>query len=243
MSITIKKNSKPRLPLCVMSCDKPLHEKLNKYEMTKTCINKHHTTAIIGKPGQGKSSLMYSFMKSKNLLKKCFNTLFYIAPANSMNSMDDNIFSKLPEDQIFTELNGEILDEIIERAKNREDGDKICLIIIDDMASQLKNGDVQKALKQIAMNKRHLGIYSTFIMSNLEISTIRGKTISIDNIILFKVSPDEMESIFTETLPQYKSISQDIQKIVYDKPHEYLVINTETGRLFKKFDELIINEE
>ena len=81
-----------------------------------------------------------------------------------MNSMDDNIFSKLPEDQIFNELNGDVLDEIIERAKNREDGDTLC-IIIDDMASQLKNGDVQKALKQIAMNKRHLGIYSTFILS------------------------------------------------------------------------------
>jgi hypothetical protein len=99
--------------------------------------------------------------------------------------MEDNIFSKLPEDQIFTELNGEILDEIIERANNREDGDKLC-IIIDDMASQLKNGDVvQKALKQIAMNKRHLGIYSTFIIkSNMEKSSIRdGKTISM--IILF----------------------------------------------------------
>ena len=242
MSITIKKNSKPSLPLCVMSCDKPLHEKLNKYEMTKTCLNKHHTTAIIGKPGQGKSSLMYSFMKSKNLLKKCFNTLFYIAPANSMNSMDDNIFSKLPEDQIFTELNGEILDEIIERAKNREDGDKICLII-DDMASQLKNGDVQKALKQIAMNKRHLGIYSTFIMSQTWKSVPFEVRRLYSNIILFKVSPDEMESIFNETLPQNKSISQDIQKIVYDKPHEYLVINTETGRLFKKFDELLIDQE
>jgi hypothetical protein len=241
MSITIKKNSKPELPLCVMSCDKPLHEKLNKYEMTKTCLNKHHTTAIIGKPRQGKSSLMYSFMKSKNLLKKCFNTVFYICPANSMSSMDDNIFSKLPEDQIFHELNGEVLDEIIERAKAREDGDRIC-IIIDDMASQLKNGDVQKALKQIAMNKRHLGIYS-FIMSQTWKSVPFEVRRLYDNIILFKVSPDEMESIFQETLPQYKPISQDIQKIVFNKPHEYLVINTETGRLFKKFDELIINDE
>jgi DNA replication protein DnaC len=242
MSITIKKNSKPSLPLCVMSCDKPLHEKLNKYEMTKTCLNKHHTTAIIGKPGQGKSSLMYSFMKSKNLLKKCFNTLFYIAPASSLNSMEDNIFSKLPEDQIFTELNGEVLDEIIERAKNREDGDKICLII-DDMASQLKNGDVQKALKQIAMNKRHLGIFSTFIMSQTFFSIPKEVRRLIDNYFLFKVGKDDMENIFNEILPQYKSISEDIQKIVYDKPHEYLVINTESGRLFKKFDELIIDQE
>jgi len=242
MSITIKKNSKPTLPICVMSCDKPLHEKLNKYEMTKTCMNKHNTTAIIGKPGQGKSSLMYSFMKSKNLLKKCFNSVFYICPANSMNSMDDNIFSKLPDDQVFHELNGEILDEIIERAKDREDGDKLC-IIIDDFAASLKSSDVQKALKQIAMNKRHLGIYSTFIMSQTWKSVPFEVRRLYDNIFLFKVSPDEMESIFTETLPQYKPISSDIQKIVYDKHHEYLVINTGSGRLFKKFDELIINDE
>ncbi len=241
MSITIKKNSKPTLPICVMSCDKPLHEKLNKYEMTKTCLNKHHTTAIIGKPGQGKSSLLYSFFKG-NLLKKCYNTVFYIAPASSLKSMQDDIFSKLPDDQIFTELNGEVLDEIIERAKNREDGDKIC-IIIDDMASQLKNSDAISRLKLLSMNRRHMGLYSLFIMSQTWKSVPFEVRRLYTNIFLFKVSPDEMESIFTETLPQYKPISEDIQKEVYDKPHEYLVINTESGRLFKKFDELIINDE
>jgi hypothetical protein len=241
MSITLKKHQKPDLPICVMSCDKPLHEKLNKYEMTKTCMNNHHTTAILGKPRQGKSSLVYSWFKSKNMLKKCFDTIFYIAPANSMLSMSDNIFAKLPEDQIYNELNGEVLDEIIERAKAREDGDKIA-IIIDDMASQLKNGDVQKALKQIAMNKRHLGIYATFILSQTWKSVPFEVRRLYDNIVVFKVSPDEMESMFVETLPQYKDYSQAIQKLVYNKPHEYLVINTGSGRLFKKFDEIIIND-
>lgn len=242
MSITLKKHQKPDLPICVMSCDKPLHDKLNKYEMTRTCMNKHNTTAILGKPGQGKSSLVYSWFKSKNMLKKCFDTIFYICPANSMNSMDDNIFSKLPDDQIFNELNGEVLDEIIERAKAREDGDKIA-IIIDDMASQLKNGDVQKALKQIAMNKRHLGIYATYILSQTYKSVPFEIRRLYDNIVVFKVSPDEMESLFVETLPQYKDYSQAIQKMVYNKPHEYLVINTGSGRLFKKFDEIIINDD
>ena len=93
------------------------------------------------------------------------------------------------------------------------------------------------------MNRRHMGIYGTFIMSQTWKSVPFEVRRLYSNIFLFKVSPDEMESIFTETLPQYKAISQDIQKIVFNKPHEYLVINTETGRLFKKFDELIINEE
>ncbi len=242
MSITLKKHQKPDLPLCVMSCDKPLHEKLNKYEMTKTCMNKHHTCAIIGKPGQGKSSLVYSFFKSKNMLKKCFDTIFYICPPNSAGSMEDSIFSKLPEDQIFDELTGDVLDTIIQRAKDREDGDKIA-IIIDDMASQLKNGDVQKALKQIAMNKRHLGIYATFILSQTWKSVPFEVRRLYDNIIVFKVSPDEMETMFVETLPQYKDYSNAIQKLVYNKPHEYLIINTGSGRLFKKFDEIIINDD
>ena len=242
MSITLKKHQKPDLPVCEMSCDKPLHEKLNKYEMTRTCLNKHNTCAILGRPGQGKSSLVYSWFKSKNMLKKCFDTIFYICPASSLNSLEDNIFSKLPDDQIYDELNGEVLDEIIERAKAREDGDKIA-IIIDDMASQLKNGDVQKALKQIAMNKRHLGIYATFILSQTWKSVPFEVRRLYDNIVVFKVSPDEMESLFVETLPQYKDYSQAIQKLVYNKSHEYLVINTGSGRLFKKFDEIIINDD
>ncbi len=176
------------------------------------------------------------------MLKKCFDTSVYIATVNSMLSMSDNIFSKLPENQIFNELNGEVLDEIIERAKDREDGDKIA-IIIDDMASQLKNGDVQKALKQIAMNKRHLGIYATFILSQTWKSVPFEVRRLYDNIIVFKVSPDEMESMFVETLPQYKDYSNAIQKLVYNKPHEYLIINTGSGRLFKKFDEIIINDD
>jgi len=242
MSITLKKHQKPDLPVCAMSCDKPLHEKLNKYEMTKTCLNNHHTTAIIGKPRQGKSSLVYSWFKSKNMLKKCFDTIFYICPANSMNSMDDNIFSKLPDNQIFDELTGEVLDEIIERAKAREEGDKIA-IIIDDCAASLKNSSVQKSLKQISCNKRHLGIYATFILSQTWKSVPFEVRRLYDNIVVFKVSPDEMESMFIETLPQYKDYSQAIQKMVYNKPHEYLVINTGSGRLFKKFDEIIINDD
>lgn len=241
MSITLKKHQKPELKIPVMSCDKPLHEKLNKYEMTKTCLNKHHTTAILGKPGQGKSSLIYSWFKSKNMLKKCYDTIFYICPPNSLNSLEDNIFSKLPEDQIYDELTGEALDEIIERAKDREDGDNIA-IIIDDCTASLKDSSVQKSLKQISCNKRHLGIY-TFILSQTWKSVPFEVRRLYDNIIVFRVSPDEMETMFVETLPQYKDYSQAIQKLVYDKPHEYLVINTGSGRLFKKFDEIIINDD
>ena len=240
--ITIKKYNKPDLPIPVMNCDKPLHRKLDNYEMTKTMFQKHATSCIIGKPSQGKSSLVYSFFKSKNMLKKCFTKIFYICPANSMNSLDDNIFGKLPEDQIFHELNGEILQSIIDQSMGRDDDDKIA-IIIDDMASELKKGDVQKLLKQISMNKRHLGIYETFILSQTFYSIPKEVRRLIDNYFIFKVSQDEMENIMTEILPQYKDLSQQLQKIIYDKKYNYLGVHTQSGRLFKNFDEIIINDE
>ena len=33
-----------------------------------------------------------------------------------------------------------------------------------------------------------------------------------------------------------------ISQIVWDKPHQYLFINTDSQRLFKNFDEIIIDE-
>jgi len=241
--IQIKKNKEAKLPLCVMNCDKPLHEKLNKYDMYNVAFSKASSTCIIGKPGQGKSSLLYSFFKSKDCLKKCFDHIYYICPSNSQSSMSDNIFGALPDDKIFDELNGDVLDEIIERTMNREEKDEKTAIIIDDMGSGLKNKDVQQQLKKIAQNKRHMGIYQTFILVQTWKSLPQEIRRLLDNIFLFKVGGNDMETIFDEILPQYKDKAHAIQKVVYDKPHQYLLINTRDGRLFRKFDELIIKDE
>ena len=70
MSITIKRNKKPDLPVCQMVCDKKIHPKLDKYELTKF-INCHSTNLLIGKPGSGKTNLIYQIMKS--ITNKCYD--------------------------------------------------------------------------------------------------------------------------------------------------------------------------
>ena len=70
MSITIKRNKKPDLPVCQMVCDKKIHPKLDKYELTKF-INCHSTSLLIGKPGQtGKSGFLLRLIV---ILIKLFN--------------------------------------------------------------------------------------------------------------------------------------------------------------------------
>lgn len=240
--IELKKHDKPHLEICKMGCDTQLHPKLDKYELTKTAFQKHKTTAIIGTPGQGKSSMIYAWFKSKNCLKKCFTKVFYIAPVASMASMEDNIFATLPKEQVFHEINGDVLDEIIDYCKNSDPDEKIC-IIIDDMASQLKQHEVQVRLKQIAMNKRHYHIYQTFILSQTWKSVPLEVRRLYDNIFLFKVGANDLANIFDESLQSYKHLAMDIQEIVFNKKYEYLFISLSENRLFKGWDELILNDK
>jgi len=241
MKLELKINKKPNLEVCKMGCDVELHPKLNKYEMTQCCFQKHKTTAVIGLPGSGKSSLVWSWFKSSKMLKKCFTRIYYICPANSQGSMEDNIFSKLPEEQIFHELDGNVLQDIINYCKSSEKDEKIC-IIIDDMASQLKNVDVQKCLKEISMNKRHMHVFQTIIMSQTWRSLPKEVRRLLDGIFLFKTGVDDLKGIFDEVLESYKHLAMEIQKMVFDKKHEYLYISLGDGRLFKCFDEIIFSD-
>ena len=73
--ISIKENDKPKLKVCEMICDVKLHAKLDKYELTQFLKN-HSTTLMIGKPKSGKTSLLYSFLKSKELLRNVYDKIF-----------------------------------------------------------------------------------------------------------------------------------------------------------------------
>ena len=60
------------------------------------------------------------------------------------------------------------------------------------------------------------------------------------NIFVFKVSKNEMEQIFDEVVELPKQYILPLMKLTYDKPHQYLFINTDSQRLFKGFDEILI---
>jgi DNA replication protein DnaC len=64
MNINIKQNKKPKLCMPSFNVDNELSSKLNKYEITKL-MNKSNFTLFLGKAGSGKTSLMTSFLKTK----------------------------------------------------------------------------------------------------------------------------------------------------------------------------------
>lgn len=236
MSITIKKNVKPTFEMIEMLCDKPLSKSLDKYEMTKY-LNCHSTNLLIGKPGSGKTSLMLALFHK--LLRGCYHNIYLFQPSHSRASMKKDIFEELPDEQKFDELTFDNLNGVLESIKAEPECNH-CLIF-DDMGAYLKNNDIRKLLKEIIYNRRHYHI-SIYFLCQSYLSCEKDIRKLFSNIFIFRVSKAELETIFNEVVESKKDYIYQIAQIVFDKPHQYLFINTDSQRLFKNFDEIIITE-
>jgi len=240
MSITVKKNEAPALSTCEMVCDGGLHSKLNNFELTKF-LNSHETNLMIGRPASGKTSLLYSFFKSPKIFRKVFHNIYLFQPSHSRSSMKDNIFSKIPQEQCYEELNYENLNGVMESIKAEDKKYNNC-IIFDDMTAYLKNGDVKKLLKELIFNRRHLRCTVIFLVQTwYSIEKDIRKLFS--NIFCFRVSKQELSTIMDEVVESKAKYMNEIAKIVFNEPYKYLFINVNSQRLFDGFDELIFDEE
>ena len=231
--LSIKENKKPHLKVCEMVCDTKLHPKLDNYDLT-SFLNNHSTTLFIGRPKSGKTSLLYSFFKSKEIFKNTFDKIFLFQPEQSRASMKDKLFDKIPDDQKYNELNLENLKDIENNLSEYNN-----VILFDDMTAYLKDADIRKTLHELVFNRRHQHLSIIFLVQTyLSIDPDIRKLFS--NLFIFKCSKKEMEMIFDELVELPKNYILPIMKVVYDKPYQYLFINTDTQRLFSGFDEILI---
>jgi len=237
MAFEIKKNKAPKLEVIKMNCDSGLHNKLNNFEISKF-MNTHSTNLFCGKPGSGKTSLVTSMFKSKELFNKVFNNIYLIQPPHSRGSMKDDIFDSI--DRKFDDLNVENLTTILDEIKDEDSKYSSC-IIFDDVTSSLRDKNVVKLLRQIIFNRRHLRTSIFFLVQTyLSLEPQIRKLFS--NLFIFKVARKELQKIFEEHFEHDDDLANPISKLVFDEPYNFLFINTNTGRMFKNFDEILIDE-
>ena len=237
--ISIKKHKKPILTPCKMKCDQPLHKKLDKFELTKF-LNQHTTNLLIGKPRSGKTSLLFSLFENKEILRKVYHKIYVFQPSPSRASMKNDIFGKLPPDQLFNELNFENLDLVMDEIEATSDLN--IAIIFDDVGASLKNFDTMNLMKKLIFNRRHLHT-SVFFLVQTYYSIPKDIRKLFSNIFVFRVNKNELATIFDEIVEDKEmvDIAPQISKLIYDKPYNFMFINTDSQRIFKNFDELIIS--
>lgn len=237
MSFNIKHNPAPNLEPIKMICDGGLHKKLNKYEIT-SFMNKHSTNLFIGRPGSGKTSLITSMFKSKELFHHVYHNIYLFQPSHSRGSMKDDIFDTI--DKKYDELNAENLIAVMDEIKDEDPKYNNC-IIFDDVTASLKNKDVKKLLKELIFNRRHLRT-SIFFLVQTYLSIERDIRKLFSNLIIFKVSKKELETIFEEHFEHNEDLAIPISRFVFDVPYNFLFINTDSGRMFKNWDEIILDD-
>lgn len=241
MNITIKESKKPEFKVSKMACDTKLDNTgmLDKYEITKF-LNGNSTNLIIGRPQSGKTALTHSFFKNARdhngepfrIFKKRFENIFYFCPVQSMLSVKNNLFDKLPAEKIFHELTPENLEMVVNYIKAEPKEHKNC-IIIDDMAAYLK--DNERILKELFMNKRHYGL-TILCISQTWFSVPKEIRRLFDNLWTFKISKNENTNIYNEVVESKEKYADEISKIIFNEPYKFMFININSQRIFNGWD-------
>lgn len=240
MRIEIKKNNCPNLGKVNFACDRELSSKLNQYELVRDHLNKYNTSLLIGTQGSGKTSLLINFVKK--LYKKVFDKVYVFMPSTSRQSLNPNIFEVLPEEQLFEELNEETIRHVYEEAKTLSEEGKKTLIIYDDVQRALKNQAVLNSLKNIIANQRHLHVVNLILVQNF-FALHKSLREIVNNIILFKLGKSQTDKVFNEIIELHRDKFDKIRDLVYDEKFNWLFVSVASQRIYKKFDEIVFEEE
>jgi hypothetical protein len=197
---------------------------------------------ISGKPQSGKTSLILNLIcKNNKVYNKKFDRIYVFSP--SLITLKDDPFEDLPDNQKFSELTPQDLEQVLKDIQNS--GEKI-LFIMDDVVNDMKKNGVLAILNKMLMNRRHLAgsggscsfIITSQIYNKVPISLRKTAT----QVILYSTkNKKEIDTIFDELILIPKDDYYEILKYCFDKKHNfiYIDINKSHDKMFHKcFNEL-----
>ena len=235
--LKLKTNKKPLLNIPSFNVDGKLKNNLDNIEIFKL-MNKSHFALFLGKAGSGKSSLVISFLNSKDAFKKCFHNIFLFCPSNSRSSIKDDFWeNNLETEQIYDDLNIDNLIDAYSKIEIDSDNNFKSLIILDDVQKNLK-GDCEKLLLHIINNRRHNRICIWICCQNYKTIPLQVR-LALTDLFIFKVGKGELENIYEELTEIDKNKFNIITNNAYKVDHSFLYLNCLSQRLFNNWDEIV----
>jgi hypothetical protein len=240
----IIKHDAPKLNMPHFKCDVPLSKHLNEDPILKYMNKTFASSAIIGKKGSGKTSLLISWLQTPYKFKRVFYEIFVWMPKTSRASLKDSIYDKLPEDQLFEGVSFENLKLVYERLKENTTNNNFTLLIFDDVQSYLKDSEVERNLLHLIANARHLRCCIFIVAQNWN-KIPKNIRISMNDLFLFNVSKDEYDKIFDEWLEindkEFKNVLQLYTKYKNEDSHSFIYIHEKT-KFFINYNEIVFKD-
>jgi hypothetical protein len=166
-------------------------------------------------------------------------------PKNSRSSLKNDIFSQLPNEQVFDEMTIESLITCFEMVEKLSTEKKSSLVIFDDVQQFLK-GECQDLVLHMVNNRRHNRL-SIFILAQSYKKIPKMVRDAFSDLFLFKLSKEDYEEIFRElvTLPIeiWHLLLQNYFNELKAEVHSFLYISTKHQKYFINWNELVLDND
>ena len=224
-----------------MLCDKVISERIKS-----PLPNMSHYMSIIGGPGKGKSSLMMTMLTHPEMFHKAYHNVFVVMPKTSRASLAGNPFKNHSEDKLFDELTPNVLQYVHEYCKVGSEENHWSLLILDDCAAELKNKEVERMLKYLIWNRRHLKL-SIWILSQSYNAMPLSIRKALSHCVLFKPSnKKETEAVFSELFFLPKEEQQVVVNYCFPEgqegAHNFMFLDCAKGHIHKNFNRIEMSE-
>lgn len=228
---------------------KPVKEKMDKYipDIVEGVSRRNGMIyLLVGSGGSGKTSLLLNQFRRGGAYHRKFHHLYLFTPAISFASVQNHPFEK--HDKVHHELTRDTLEELYAELKERkeehddEDEMEYNCVVIDDMASTLKEKDVQKLLNTMLIKARHLNTCFIFtLQSYLYMPKMLRKQTTYATIFKPK-NREEWNSINQELLQMKEEDAKKLFDYIFEKEYSHLDIDTIENHLYRNFNLLEIKK-
>jgi Cdc6-like AAA superfamily ATPase len=238
----IEELEKPNLRKVKMLCDEVIDEKLLKYPMAEDLWSHTSFNVILGKMGQGKTSLVTNLVKT--VFKKCFHHMIVFIPSGSRKSIENDIYGKhLPMADLYDTLTEDNLDEVMDKLTENSDNGEYTMLIIDDFQAALKDPDVIMRLQKIVTRMRHLRTTIFILQQNFQ-KLAKFLRELVTNVITFNIGKSQLNKLFDETVQIDKDKYQDLVDLAFVDKNDWIAINVNgTRNIYRMFDKIVFDEE
>ena len=212
-----------------MNADKVLQDKQGRsvpYPLIKTS---GFAIQISGASRSGKTTLLINLISKRaskghrQSYKSLFDDILVVSP--SRHTLATDVFEDICESKKFDSLDDETFEKINELAEDNKENDTHTLVILDDIASFLKDAGVEKQLVNLVNNRRHKSISIIFITQifNQAPPALRK---NLDMLMLFRPkTKNESESLIKDYFMIAKDKVLELFKFVYRTPHDFMIID------------------
>ncbi len=230
---------KPNLKKVKMNVDDIIDEKIMKYPMSADLFARTSFNVILGKMGQGKTSLITNFVKT--IFCRAFEHMIVFIPTGSRKSIENDIYGKhIPDADLYDALTPENLDEVIEKLEENADNEENTLLIIDDFQAALKDPEVLARLQKIVTRMRHMRTTIFILQQNFQ-KMAKFLRELVTNVITFNVGKSQLDKLFEETVQLDKNKFQALIDLAFQERNDWIAINVNGNRnIYRMFDRIVL---